>query len=100
AACAQQVEPMRRNDGVDLTPLPAPPMSSAGVFDPSGKLVRTLWSAEPGHSDITATGGDGRLDDMSVAPAGNYTIKMLQHNIQYTWEGVIGNTSPNHVNNL
>src|SRR5262249_28984487 len=43
---------------------------------------------------------DGRLDDGSVAPTGSYVAKVIQHNFQYTWEGVIGNTSPNHLNNL
>jgi len=81
----------------------APPalMSSAGVFDTNNKLVRTLWSAERGsvHAQNPVAAWDGTLDDGSVAPTGTYTVKVLQHKIKYTWEGVIGNTSPNQVNN-
>ncbi len=78
------------------------PTSSAGIYDSDGKLVRTLWSAETNHASVNDPGAfwDGRLDDGSVAPSGDYVAKVLKHNIQYTWEGVIGNTSPDHLNNI
>src|SRR5215471_18821563 len=75
-------------------------MSSAGVYDSTGMLVRTLWNAvdnAPGEANPAAA-WDGLLDDRSVAPAGNYTVKVLTHACTYTWEGVVGNTSPNHGN--
>src|SRR5262249_15591290 len=75
-----------------------PVISSAGVFDSNNKLVRTIWSAQandPRVSDPVAA-WDGTLDNGTVAPTGTYTIKVLEHNVTYTWEGAIGNTSPDH----
>lgn len=80
------------------TALGGGPVSSAGVFDSNGILVRTLWSAIANHANVDNPEAewDGTLDDLSVAPTGTYTIKVLEHNTNYTWEGVIGNTSPDH----
>lgn len=74
-------------------------ITSAGVYDDEGVLVRTLWSAEVGNPNRNdpAAAWDGTLEDLTVAPTGNYTIKVLAHNCTYTWEGVIGNTSPDHT---
>lgn len=91
--------------GATITPEEPPPpvtttdTTSAGVFDSSGMLVRTLWSAEVNNPYITnpASAWDGTLDDGSVAASGTYTVKLLYHNCTYTWEGVIGNTSPDHT---
>jgi hypothetical protein len=82
--------------------------SAAGVFDSTGKLVRTLWSAEVNdgrvdnplivsHAQYVADprgAWDGKLDDGTIAPSGTYTIKVITHNIKYSWDGVIGNTTP------
>lgn len=73
--------------------------SSAGVFDVNGVLVRTLWSAvvnNPANSNPAAF-WDGALDDGTVAPTGTYTVKLLKHNVQYNWDGVAGNSSPDHT---
>jgi hypothetical protein len=77
-------------------------VSSAGVFHSSGKLVRTLWSAQTKHPAVNnpASAWDGTSDDGSVAPSGTYEIKVLSNNVSYTWEGVVGNTSPDHYANL
>src|SRR5262245_59383062 len=58
-------------------------VSSAGVFDSTDKLVRTLWSAKTDDPRTTnpAAGWDGTLDDGTVAPSGTYTVKLLSHNI-------------------
>lgn len=71
---------------------------SAGVFNSQGQLVRTLWSNRP--QAITSTSWDGKLDDGTTAPgsASSYTIKALTGNINYTWEGVVGNTNYSSVN--
>jgi hypothetical protein len=76
------------------------PISSAGIFNSSGTLVRTLWSGSLNDPRLASptTVWDGTLDDGSVAPTGNYTIQFLTNNVQYTWEGVIGNSSPDHTN--
>lgn len=70
------------------------PFSSAGVFTSDDVLVRTLWSGTEDHLQTFAPVWDGLLDDGSVAPAGSYVAKVLRHNWTYTWDGVIGNTSP------
>ena len=72
--------------------------SSAGVFDSSERLVRTLWSAKKNDPRAADPAGawDGTLDNQTVAPTGNYTVRLLTHDIQYAWEGVVGNSSPNH----
>jgi hypothetical protein len=75
------------------------PFSSAGVFNSNNQLVRTLWSANPNDGRIfqsPSTWWDGLQDDMSVAPTGTYTIGLLTNNCSYTWDGVAGNSAPDH----
>src|SRR5215469_3288636 len=54
-------------------------VSSAGVFDGNGVLVRTLWAATFNDPRIlnAAAAWDGLLDDGSVAPSGTYTVQVL-----------------------
>jgi hypothetical protein len=70
-------------------------VSSAGVFDSNGKLVRTLWSGQRHDARVTnpVVAWDGTLDDNSVAPRGDYTVKLLTSDCKWTWEGVVGSTS-------
>lgn len=82
-----------------LAPPPPPfpvfqPVSSAGVFNSSGVLVRTLWAAQTNDPRVTAPAAawDGLLDDGTVAPTGTYSVQVLTGNTKYTWEGVIGNS--------
>lgn len=68
--------------------------TSAGVYNSSGKLVRTLWA----DAVWTSTGPFScvwdNLDDWGAAvPADAYTVKVIAHNTNYVWEGVVGNTS-------
>lgn len=70
--------------------------TSAGVYNSSGVLVRTLWSDSQFNAGGTFTRTWDNLDDNGVAaPAGTYTIKVLAHNLNYVWEGVVGNNSDN-----
>lgn len=80
------------------TPAPLPVVSSAGVFDNNDRLVRTLWSAQTNDPRVAnpAAAWDGTLDDLSVAPTGTYNIKVLTGSTSYTWDGVVGNSCPNH----
>jgi len=68
--------------------------TSAGVYNSSGNLVRSLWSdalwTSPGPFSST---WDNRDDYGNTVAAGAYTIKVLGHNVNYVWEGVVGNTS-------
>jgi len=77
-------------------------VSSAGVYNSAGLLVRTLWSAQT--DDIRATNPaatwNGLMDDGTAAPAGTYTIKLLQNNCTYNWDGSLGNTSPDHTSSV
>jgi DNA-binding beta-propeller fold protein YncE len=66
--------------------------TSAGVYDPQGRLVRMLWSARPygagKHYDLW----DGKDDYGNPALPASYTIKVLAANVHYDWDGVIGVT--------
>jgi hypothetical protein len=91
-------EPLPITQGVIGPSPPSGPFSSAGVFDANGVLVRTIWSAQLNdpRANNPVAAWDGTLDDGSVAPTGTYTITVLSHNCNYTWEGAIGNSSPDH----
>ena len=68
--------------------------TSAGVFLSDGTLVRTLWSNKTYSAGSHVELWDGMTDDSTHASASQtYQIKVLSNNVQYTWEGVIGNTS-------
>ncbi len=70
--------------------------TSAGAFDSSGALVRTLWSNRRYTAGTHEASWDGRDDDgqPGFAADAEYEIRVLTHNVIYTWDGVIGNTSP------
>jgi hypothetical protein len=69
--------------------------TSAGAFDASGTLVRTLWSNRRYTAGVHDAAWDGRNDDgQPVREDADYEIRLLTHNVIYTWDGVIGNTSP------
>jgi hypothetical protein len=76
---------------------------SAGVYKNDGSddiLVKTI------ESGVTRAAGsysypawDGLDDNGASAPSGNYLIKVVSNNVQYTWEGVVGNNSTNLTGN-
>lgn len=67
--------------------------TSAGVFDSTGALIRTIWSNSSQPAGTYTQSWDGKDDDGVVAPAStSYTVKVLVNNVTYTWDGVIGNT--------
>jgi hypothetical protein len=67
--------------------------TSAGVYDPSGVLVRTLWSNVRYPSGSHEVTWDGADDVGTLLPEGSYEIRVLSSQVTYTWEGVVGNTS-------
>jgi hypothetical protein len=74
--------------------LDEPCKTSAGVFLANGTLVRTLWSKVPYYAAGNYTAiWDGLDDNSNAVASGTYEIKLLQHNTEYVWNGVIGNTS-------
>ncbi|MEO8111311.1 MAG: hypothetical protein ABI594_14810 [Ginsengibacter sp.] len=69
--------------------------TSAGVFKKDSTLVRTLWADKKYSAGTYTEYWDGK-DDYGVkiaAPDANYDIKVLSSNVNYSWEGIIGNTS-------
>ena len=75
--------------------LPQAAITSAGVYNAStGALIRTLWN-NVGYQQGTNYGvWDGNDDSgNAVATGTNYQIKMIYHNVQYIFEGIVGNTS-------
>ncbi|WP_263353384.1 chitobiase/beta-hexosaminidase C-terminal domain-containing protein [Acidicapsa acidisoli] len=70
--------------------------TSAGVYNSSGVLVKTLW-ANTVFAPGTYTGGwDGTTDLGAPVPInGSYTVKLLTNNVNYNWDGMIGSTSEN-----
>lgn len=73
--------------------LPSAATTSGGVYDSSGVLVRTLWSNVHYNSGTYTAIWNGIDDDGVLRPNGTYELRVLSSNVQYTWEGVIGNTS-------
>jgi hypothetical protein len=74
--------------------LPSAGRLSAGIYDSAGTLVRTLVSAQK----LESAGEypifwDGLSDEGVLLPSGNYSLSALYNNIQYTWDGILCNTS-------
>jgi len=67
--------------------------TSAGVFKSDGTLVRTLWRKTTYAPGSYSYAWDDKTDSGATVPVDTYTFKIIYHNIDYTWEGVIGNTS-------
>ncbi|MEP6502279.1 MAG: FlgD immunoglobulin-like domain containing protein [Betaproteobacteria bacterium] len=73
--------------------LPAARTTSAGVYSSDGMLVRTLWRGRRFEAGAHAATWDQRDDGGTLLASGNYTVKVAHHDMQYVWEGAIGNTS-------
>jgi hypothetical protein len=71
--------------------------TSAGVFKSDGTLVRTLWNNVRYNSGTYTKSWDGKTDDGAqiTSPDASYQIKVLTNNVNYAWQGTIGNTSTN-----
>ncbi len=67
--------------------------TSAGVYDSTNRLVRTLWRRVRYLSGNHLVVWDSLDDNNVAAPAGSYNFKLLTHNVSYAWDGVIGNNS-------
>jgi len=67
-------------------------ITSAGVYNLSGSLLKTLWN-NVDYTSGTHTGSwDGKNDSGSTV-TGSTTIKVISHNIDYAWDATIGNSS-------
>ncbi len=70
---------------------------SAAVYKNDGTgdvLIQTLFSNEQQEAGSYQTPyWDGKDDEGNLVADGNYKIKVLSNNVQYEWEGVLGNSS-------
>jgi hypothetical protein len=67
-------------------------VTSAGIFNAQGRLVRTLWAVEVlPAGDLTAS-WDGLDNFGSRVPTGSYTWKVIRNGSTYTNLSTIGNT--------
>lgn len=73
--------------------LPAERSTSAGVYDARGRLLRTLWRGERLAAGRHVRKWDLRGDDGSAAPAGEVTVRVIHHDVNYVWQGAVGNSS-------
>ncbi len=76
--------------------LPSDSTTSAGVYNSSGVLVRTLWSNEARTAGSHTETWD-KNNDAGSTITGSYSIRVEYNNIVSTWEGVLGNTSTNKM---
>jgi len=67
-------------------------LTSAGIFDANGRIVRTLWALETFNAGNLNCSWDARDDLGTPVPPGSYTWKVLRNGSQYNNIGVIGNT--------
>jgi hypothetical protein len=72
-------------------------VTSAGVYQPDGTLVRTLWRKVTYGPGIQSVSWDGKDDVGRPLPDNNYNFQLIYHNLQYVWDGSIGNTSTEKV---
>ncbi|MBC8001971.1 MAG: hypothetical protein H7X97_05225, partial [Opitutaceae bacterium] len=77
--------------------LPGDCRTSGGIYDEAGTLIRTLWSGKSYTAGTYNVAWDGNHDQhaevIAPAPEGTYFLKVLANNVEYKWDGVIGNTS-------
>src|SRR4029077_12873549 len=67
-------------------------VTSAGIFNAQGRLVRTLWAMEVlPAGDLTAS-WDGFDNFGSRVPTGSYTWKVIRNGSTYANLSTIGNT--------
>ena len=67
--------------------------TSAGIYATDGRLLRTLWRGERLPAGRHARSWDLRLDDGSMVPATEVSVRVIHHDVKYQWQGVVGNSS-------
>lgn len=66
---------------------------SAGIYKEDGTLVKILWNGEIYKSGTYTKSWDGTDEEGKLVSGGKYEVKLVSNNVNYTWEGVVGNTS-------
>lgn len=96
----QQKKQIIRNTAFSYS-LPISAKTSAGIFDSNGVLIKHLWTAEQKNAGAYSYIWDGTDDEGRLAADGDYTAKILYHNVNAEWKGArIGNTSDNTVSGV
>jgi len=73
--------------------LPEAGLTSAGIYDSSGRLVRALWTLKDLPAGTQTSTWDGTDAFGAPAPVDNYTYKVVVNHSTYTNLGTIGNTA-------
>jgi flagellar hook assembly protein FlgD len=68
-------------------------LTTAGIFDSNGNLVRTLWALETFNAGNLNGSWDGLDDFGNPVASGSYKWKVLRNGALYNNVGVIGNTA-------
>ncbi len=69
-----------------------PGLTSAGIFDSSGRLVRVLWTMKEAKAGPLRGKWNGKAADGKLAPPGPYTWKVVVNRSKYDNIGTIGNS--------
>jgi hypothetical protein len=72
--------------------LPKEELTSAGVFDAKGRLIRTLWTMKALPAGQHSGHWDGRDEFENLAPRGEYEFRIIANRSRYRNIGTIGNT--------
>ncbi|HCE46680.1 MAG TPA: hypothetical protein DET40_24295 [Lentisphaeria bacterium] len=72
--------------------LPKEGCTSAGIYNSSGMLVRSLWAMKPMEKGKFKGSWDGEDEFGNKMPAGEYEFHVVLNNSTYKNVGVIGNT--------
>jgi len=102
AACEEPVQPQGAKPGTFQFTLDKPALTSAGVYDAAGHLVRTLWSMKETKAGVNKASWDGLDEFGRPAPGGTFTWNVAVNGSTYRNVGTIGNTGkppgePQHV---
>jgi hypothetical protein len=73
--------------------LPQAATTSAAAYDARGHLLRTLWRGEVLVAGAHHGHWDGLDDQGRPADQRTVEIRLIQHQVRYVWEGVVGNSS-------
>ncbi len=73
--------------------------TSAGVYKKDSTLVRTLWANRTYAAGTYTEYWDGKDDygTKITSPDATYNVKVLSSNVNYNWDGIIGNTSSSNT---
>lgn len=77
-------------------------LTSAGVFDAKGGLVRQLWAMKPLGAGKQKGTWDGKDEFGQAAPAGRYEFRVVVNGSVYRNVGILGNTGvpPNEMGHI